>query len=67
MQYKIQMLSTRGWADLKSSEDGVDYKVIAYESINEATDELKSMELDLDEFEGRAVPVSVPQDEDLYT
>jgi len=67
-QYKIQMPNVHGhWCDLKESHDnGETYELSLYDTEEEARKDLKSMERNLSEFEGRVVPEYEEPGGDLY-
>lgn len=67
-QFKIQLWTTGGWADVKSSVDGGPYVVDKYKTRREARAELEEMA----EAGGygardmRVVPASAKADSDMY-
>lgn len=67
-KYKIQISTLWGWADLKASEDGHDYKTESFDSIKEAMDEINQMVEFLNEKEElhRVVVFEEPEDVNLY-
>lgn len=66
--YKIQLQTLWGWADLKSSEDGGDYEVEFFDSVQDAQNELNDMVDSLNDSPElyRVVGSNEKQDIDLY-
>ncbi len=66
--YKIQLQTLWGWADLKSSEDGGDYEVEFFDSVQDAQNELNDMVDSLNDSPElyRVVSSNEKQDIDIY-
>lgn len=66
--FKIQTLTMWGWADLKVSEDGENYEVETFDSVqdaqNEMNDMIESLKEDADLY--RVVDSNIKQDINIY-
>ena len=64
MKYKIQLMTAKGWADLKETEDDLTYHVSLFDTWEDAKAEKK--DLDYMGYQTRIVMEDVEAEFDLY-